>query len=90
MANIEKRIAALEQTSPQAAKVIFIILVGVGEVGNEIIHIYNNDGKEWNRLPGETEKAFRDRATSETTQAENQVTMLFGQTSIMGDCIDMI
>lgn len=90
MANIEKRLLALEQTSPQAAKVIFIIFVGMGEVGNEIIHIYNNEGKEWNRLPGETEKAFRDRATSETTQAENQVIMLFGQTSIMGHCAAMI
>lgn len=90
MANIEKRISALEQTSPQAAKVIFIILVGMGEVGNEIIHIYNDDGMKWNRLPGETEKAFRDRATSEIEQVENKVAMLIGQTSVMGHCIDMI
>ena len=31
--SLEKRLSALEKTAPQAEKVIFIILVGMGEVG---------------------------------------------------------
>lgn len=81
MQNLEKRIAALEQASPEGEKVLFIILVGMGEVGSEIVHIYDNHANQWNRLPGETEREFKDRATSETPRKENQVVMLFGKTS---------
>lgn len=81
MQNLEKRIAALEQASPQGEKVIFVILVGMGEVGMELTYIYDNHGNHWNRLPSETELAFKDRATSETPRNENQVAMLFGEIS---------
>lgn len=71
MQNLEKRIAALEQASPQGEKVIFVILVGMGEVGMEITHIRDNHGNQWNRRPEETEEAFKDRAKSETPRKEN-------------------
>jgi hypothetical protein len=77
--SLEKRISALEQAQPQGVKVIFIILVGISEVGMEITHIYDNHGNHWNRRLEETEEVFKDRATSETPRKENQVAMLFGE-----------
>lgn len=66
MQNLEKRIAALEQASPEGDTVMFIHLVGMGEVDKEIQHITANR-KEWKREPGETEQDFQDRAERETT-----------------------
>ena len=77
--SLEKRLSALEKSAPQAEKVIFIILVGMGEVGMEITHIHDNHGNHWNRRLEETEEAFKDRAASETPRKENQVVMLFGK-----------
>ncbi|MDE2419095.1 MAG: hypothetical protein KGN32_14935 [Burkholderiales bacterium] len=82
--SLEKRVSALEKSAPQADKVIFIILVGMGEVGMEITHIHDNHGNHWNRRPDETEQAFKDRAMSESPRNENQVAMLFGEISHMG------
>ena len=81
MQNLDKRISALEQASPQGEKVIFVILVGMGEVGMELTYIQDNHENRWYRLPDETEREFRDRATSETPRNENQVAMLFGEIS---------
>lgn len=81
MINLDKRISALEQASPQFEKVIFIIFGSLGEQDKELIYIYDNHGNHWHRRPDETEKAFRDRATSETPRNENQVAMLFGSAS---------
>lgn len=78
MQNLDKRLTALEQAQPQAERVIFIILVGMGEVGMELTYIYDNHSNHWNRLPHETEREFRDRATSETPRKENQAVLLFG------------
>ena len=75
----EKRLSALEKASPEGIEVIFIILVGMGEVGMEITHIYDNHGNHWNRRPDETEEAFKNRAKAETSRKENQVVMLFGK-----------
>lgn len=66
MQNLEKRIVALEQASPEGDTVMFIHLVGMGEVDKEIQHITANR-KEWKREPGETEQDFQDRAERETT-----------------------
>lgn len=82
--SLEKRVSALEQASPKGIKVMFIILVGMGEVGMEITHIHDNHGNQWNRRPEEAEEAFKERATSETPRKENQVVMLFGQISDVG------
>lgn len=82
--SLEKRLSALEKTAPQAEKVIFIILVGMGEVGMEITHIHDNHGNHWNRRPEETEEAFKSRAKSETPRKEDQVVMLFGDLAVVG------
>lgn len=66
----EKRIEALEQASPDDERVIFIHLVGPGEIGKEIQTIasshYTAERQEWQREPGESEQAFQDRAERET------------------------
>lgn len=82
--SLEKRVSALEQASPEGIKVMFIILVGMGEVGMEITHIHDNHGNQWSRRPEETEEAFKDRATSETPRKEDQVVMLFGERADAG------
>jgi len=86
MQSIEKRIEALEQTAAVAMeeRVMFIILVGMGETDSEISHIYDNHGNHWHRQPNESEDAFKGRATSETPRAPNQVVMLFGEVSSAG------
>jgi hypothetical protein len=77
--SLEKRVSALEKSAPQGKKVIFIILVGMGEVGMEITHIHDSHGNQWGRRPEESEDDFKDRAKSETPRKENQVAMLFGE-----------
>ncbi|QDL53573.1 hypothetical protein [Rhodoferax aquaticus] len=88
--SLEKRVSALEKSAPQADKVIFIILVGMGEVGMEITHIRDNHGNQWNRRPEETEEAFKDRAKSETPRKDNQAVMLFGEIAHMGHWRDTV
>lgn len=78
MQNLESRLAKLEQAQPQAERVMFIILVGLGEVGMELTYIYDSHNNHWNRLPHETEREFRDRAESETPRKENQTVVMFG------------
>ena len=80
---LEKRIATLEQASPQADTVVFIILVGMGEADKhrELVHIYDNHDNHWHRGPNETEQEFKDRATVETPRKENNVALLFGECS---------
>lgn len=82
--SLEKRVSALEQASQEGIKVLFIILVGMGKVGMEITHIHDNHGNHWNRRLDETEKTFKDRATSETPRNKNQVAMLFGEIADVG------
>ena len=82
--SLEKRLSALEQASPEGIKVMFIILVGMGEVGMEITHIHDNHGNHWNRRLDETENDFKDRATSESPRKENQVAVLFGEINNVG------
>ena len=84
MQTLHNRISALEQAIPEGIKVMFIILVGMGEVGMEITHIHDNHGNQWDRWPEETEEAFKDRATSESPRKENQVALLFGEINNVG------
>ena len=79
MQTLHNRISALEQAIPEGIKVMFIILVGMGEVGMKITHIHDNHGNQWDCRPEETEEAFKDRAKSETPRKENQVVLLFGE-----------
>ena len=84
MQTLHNRISALEQAIPEGIKVMFIILVGMGEVGMEITHIHDNHGNQWDRRLEETEEAFKDRATSESPRKENQVALLFGEINNVG------
>jgi hypothetical protein len=78
MQSTEKRLVALEQAQPQTERVFFIFLVGLGEQDMELTYIYDSHENHWHRLPNETEREFRDRATSETPRKENQTVLLFG------------
>ena len=82
MKNLKTRIKELEQAQPQAERVLFIILVGMGEVDMELTCIYDNHSNHWNRRPHETEQEFKDRATSETPRKKNQTALLFGTSRI--------
>lgn len=81
MQSLEKRIIALEQTIPKTDSVAFVVLVGLGEVEKELVHIYDNHGNQWHRKPNETETELQDRATAATPRNENGVTLLFGECS---------
>lgn len=66
MQTIEKRIAALEQASPPAEGMTIIRrFVSPGHLDAEIHRLRGDDGELWERLPGETEQAFIDRASGE-------------------------
>ena len=82
--SLERRLSALEQAIPECNQVLFLILVGMGEVGMEITHIYDNYGNHWDRRLDETENDFKDRATSESPRKENQVALLFGEINNVG------
>ena len=74
----EKRIATLEKFSAGHQMMMFIILVGMGQVGMETTHVHDNYENHWDRKPNETEEAFKERATSETPRTANQIAILFG------------
>ncbi|WP_342620847.1 hypothetical protein [Rhodoferax sp. GW822-FHT02A01] len=90
MHTLEKRIAELEKITPQVDKTIFIIFVGVGEVGKEMTYIYDNHGNHWSRLPDETVEVFKKRAASETQRTKDRVPMLFCKASHDRECADAI
>jgi hypothetical protein len=81
MLNLEKRITALEKT--QVLSTFTTILrrfVSPGHLNAEIDHISDDLGNEWIRQPDETEAAFTDRATSETSPSKWSIKMLVGKT----------
>lgn len=66
MQTIEKRIAALEQASPPADGMVIIRrIVRPGHLDAEIHRLRGDGGELWERLPGESEPAFIDRASGE-------------------------
>jgi hypothetical protein len=63
--SLEKRIAALEEASnTNTERVMFIHLVGMGEVDKDV-HRITLGNQEWERLPNESEQDFKDRAKQE-------------------------
>ncbi len=71
MQAIEKRIAALEQASPPADGMTIIHrIVKPGHLDAEIHRLRGDGGELWERLPGETEQAFIDRASGEAKRNE--------------------
>jgi hypothetical protein len=68
MQNLEKRIAALEKAMPTTEGLTIVrTIVSPGHLDAEIDHIRDDYGNEWTRRPEETEDAFTERATAETT-----------------------
>jgi predicted RNA polymerase sigma factor len=66
MQSTEKRIAALEaQKAPAENYTIIRRFVSPGQPDTEIYRLSDDDGKLWDRQPGETEQALIDRATLE-------------------------
>ena len=84
MQSLCKRISVLEQASPNSEKVSTIFIVPMLKAGEaEITAIRDRHSNHWNRRLEETEKAFKDRATTETPRKENQVVIMFGEIAHM-------
>lgn len=66
MANLEKRIAALEATKAPADDLTIIRrYVSAANLNAEIHRLRDDEGKTWTRQPGETEQGLIDRASLE-------------------------
>ena len=67
MNTLPRRIAALEQASPDTSPMTIIRrIVCPGQLDAEVSYARDTHGREWTRQPGETEDAFTDRAAGET------------------------
>lgn len=64
MQNLDKRITALEQTSPGSTEPIYVHFVGMDAKDREIQRITKGN-QEWLRKPGESEQDLKDRAIGE-------------------------
>jgi hypothetical protein len=64
MATLQNRVSALEKVQPSAEPMTIIRrIVSPGNLQPDYNHIRAADGTEWERLPGESEQDFIDRAT---------------------------
>lgn len=61
MQTLNKRLSALEQANPTNNGPMFIHLVGLDTTDSEIERI-TKGGQEWQRQPGESQEALKDRA----------------------------
>lgn len=79
MANLEKRIAALETASAVGVepRTILVTFAKPGQLETEIEALHTKEGQSWSRAKGETQQAFIDRATSEAQRSEWGVALLF-------------
>ena len=69
MANLEKRIAALEATKAPADEMTIIRrYVNAANLDAEIHRLRDDEGKTWTRQLGETEQELIDRATREVSR----------------------
>lgn len=79
MQTLEKRITALESSVVDTEMVMHILFVGLNHSDEELTRWYDNYGNEWRQLPGESNEAWKDRATAETQRNGNAVALLFGE-----------
>ena len=80
MANLEKRIAALETASAVGIepRTILVTFVEPGADATEIQALHTDQGAQsWIRLDGESESELIDRATAEAERSEWGVALLF-------------
>jgi len=78
MANLEKRIEALETTAGgEDSMVIIVRFVEPGHLDAEIDTLQILDGlTTWKRRPEETEQAFRERASRDARKADGIVLLM--------------
>ena len=85
MANLEKRIAALETAGAVGAEPITNIVrfIKPGQLEAEIEALHTQDGQSWQRAKGETQQALIARASSEAQRTAWGVAVLFESASKM-------
>lgn len=83
MANLEKRIEALEQVQVQpdgaTFKTVIVQFVEPGHLDEPINHLSTRDGEAWTRHDGEPEQAFKDRASREVQRSPWGVALLLAE-----------
>lgn len=79
MANLEKRIAALETAGAVGAQPITNIVqfIKPGQLDAEIQALHTKEGQSWIRLDGETQQELIARATGEAERTAWGVALLF-------------
>ena len=80
MANLEKRIAALETASAVGIepRTILVTFAKPGQAETEIQALHTDQGAQsWIRLDGETQQELIDRATAEAERTAWGVALLF-------------
>ena len=82
MQSLEKRIAELEAASPAIDNtVMFLSFVDMGEVDKELYKLRDSwpgdKGQHWTREPGESEEAFKARASREVKRSPHRATLLY-------------
>ena len=85
MANLEKRIAALETASAVGAEPITTVVrfIAPGHLGAEMQALHTQDGQSWQRAKGETQQALIARASSEVQRTAWGVAILLEGASKM-------
>jgi hypothetical protein len=83
MPTLEKRLEALEASAPPiVGRVTIVTFVKPGRVEWELRRICTalaaDEGQQWKREPGETERELRERATREAPRDAYGASLLFG------------
>lgn len=71
MANLEKRIEALEQAQPEGdtLRTLIVKFVEPGHLDEPINHLSSRHGETWARLDAEPEQEFQDRASQKVQRS---------------------
>ena len=76
MQNLDKRITALEQSSPASIGPLFVHFVGMETKDREIERVTKGH-QEWQRQPGESEQELKDRAMREVPPPQPNTSTVF-------------
>lgn len=75
---LERRVAALERAEFSSYGMVLLVkFMAPGRLAEEISHLDGDTGESWDRLPGESQEALIDRATSEARRSPFGVVLLF-------------
>jgi hypothetical protein len=79
MTTLNARVAALERVIHTTEGLTIINrIVEPGNLDAELMTLTTYTGQHWERLPGESESALNDRATSEVTRSNHSVVQFIG------------